>query len=222
MEYVSGFNLQRYLARTGPLEPSEVVPLARAIADGLGAAHAHGVIHRDVKPGNVLLGLDGSVKVTDFGIAGRLAGDSGPQPVFGTPGYLPPEALQGQTQGAPGDLFALGVIMYEALAGQIPVHGVNAQETLLRTQTGSLTVLRALNPDVPAELEELVLGLLERDPEKRRPASPKEAAAQLDSIARSHGWTWTLRADAIQDYTPTIRIDQGMLGGAQKSREKPL
>ena len=124
MELVEGISLERLLLQRGRLRPAEVIPLGAAIARGLAAAHARDIVHRDVKPANVMLGRDGSIKVTDFGIADLIAASVRADGlVFGTPGYLPPEALRGAGHNRAGDLFALGVVLYECLAGVKPFGG---------------------------------------------------------------------------------------------------
>src|SRR5439155_20242589 len=116
MEFVDGVSLEELL-RKGPLGRARAVPLLADVASALAAAHAIGMLHRDVKPGNVLIGRDGAVKLGDFGIASfvsaRMHGS-----VFGTPGYVAPEALRGQGFLPAADLFSLGAIAYRCLAGR--------------------------------------------------------------------------------------------------------
>ncbi len=191
MELVKGTDLHTLLCQMIRLPPELLVPLAAAVARGLSAAHSHGVVHRDIKPSNVLLGSDGSIKVTDFGIAAAVASmPSGPV-VVGTPGYIPPEALAGQPHTPTGDLFGLGVLMYEALAGRAPFEASSVQEVLVRTQVRRPEPLEALCPGIPEELAALVLGLLEPQPETRRPASARETAERLETAAATAGWRWS-------------------------------
>lgn len=192
MEFVDGMSLESFLAKTGTLRVDQAVPLIAHIARGLDAAHHAGVIHCDIKPANILLGRDGAIKVTDFGIARtavRTTGDlSG---TFGTPGYLPPEALLSAAFTPMADLFAVGAVFYEVLIGQPPHTGKNAQETLARTATAVPVSVRERNRSVPPAVDEIVLGLLEKDPTRRKPPSARELAEALDSIANKNGWKWT-------------------------------
>ena len=188
LEFVDGPSLQRYL-RSRSIPPAQVVPLGVAIARGLAAAHAHGVVHRDVKPGNVLLGRDGSIKVTDFGIAGAVS-TANTDSVFGTPGYLPPEVLKGGGYDQRGDLFAAGVVLYECLTGLLPFPGRNSQEILTSTLRREPQPLRPRVPGVPLDVESLVMGLLHTDPDERVPATAESLAQRLEAMSSANRWTW--------------------------------
>lgn len=195
MEFVDGMSLESYLARVGTLKLEMALPLIIQISRGLEAAHNAGVIHCDIKPANILLGRDGAIKVTDFGIArsairatGNISG------TFGTPGYLPPEALDSATFTPMADLFGVGAVFYELLTGQLPHAGRTPQETLLRTATTPAASVRERNKSVPPAIDDIILGLLEKDPKLRRPASARELANTLDAIADKQGWKWTAPA----------------------------
>lgn len=192
MELVDGTSLDRHLDRHGALPPNQVVPLGAAIARGLAAAHAQRIVHRDVKPANILLGRDGSIKIADFGIAGALSllavqADM----VFGTPGYLPPEGIRGAGQTDKGDLFALGVILYECLTGAMPFPGKSASDIMERTLEAPIASFRELKRDVPAGVAALVMGLLEREPERRSPESAEAVADRLGRLAMHNEWRWS-------------------------------
>lgn len=192
MEFVEGESLADHMAELGALPPRRVAPLGAAIARGLGAAHARNVVHRDMKPANVLLGRDHAVKVTDFGIAGLLTSLAGPaNMVFGTPGYLPPEALRGEGQGVAGDLFALGVVLYEALTGDRLYWGDELSVVTRRTLQEPVTPLTERLPRMPPELDALVLALLAKDP-ARRPADAQAVAAELEKLCAREGWEWLM------------------------------
>ncbi|HEX6899552.1 MAG TPA: serine/threonine protein kinase [Thermoanaerobaculia bacterium] len=191
MELVEGISLERLLLWKVRLDPDQVIPLAAAVSRGLAAAHAREVVHRDMKPANVLLGKDGSIKVADFGIADMVAAASQTRDrVFGTPGYLPPEALLGDGQGKAGDLFALGVILYECLCGSRPFGGLEVSDIMKTTLSGVIRPLSSRVPGgVPAELETLVLLLLERDP-VRRPSNAAALAEDLERMAAARNARW--------------------------------
>jgi serine/threonine-protein kinase len=190
LELVDGVSLEHLLLRRGRLSPQEVAPLGAAVAHGLAAAHSRDIVHRDVKPANVLLGRDGSIKVTDFGIADFVAAASRAEGlVFGTPGYLPPESLRGAGHTRAGDLFALGVILYECLTGAKPFGGVDVADMIQSTLFGVLKAPSARTQGIPADLETLVLLLLERDP-SRRPSNAAAVAEELDRIDAKHGFRW--------------------------------
>jgi serine/threonine protein kinase len=192
MEFVDGVSLDRYLTRGEPMPVDQAVLLGAGIARGLAAAHDHGVVHRDVKPGNVLLGRTGAIKVTDFGVAGPA-----PRPgekvrvVFGTPGYMAPECVEARSQPTPvGDLFSLGVILYECLSGVPLFTGKNAAQALMRTAAGEVPPLRRRRLDVPESLEKLVMGLLQTNPARRQPATGRDLAERLERLATSSSWKW--------------------------------
>jgi len=196
MEFVDGDTLRDVLKKEGPLVPRRAMEIVADVCAALDFSHRHGIVHRDVKPANVMLGRDGSIKVTDFGIADLVAAASNAEGlVFGTPGYLPPESLRGLGQGKPGDLFALGVILYESLCGAKPFGGIEASDVVQATLFGAVRPLRGrTEAGVPRELESLVLLLLERDPD-RRPSDAAAVAEELERMAAARGLRWTLNQD---------------------------
>lgn len=189
MEFVDGMTLQDCVQRTR-LGPDRVVPLLSAIASALASAHAVQLLHRDVKPGNVMLGRDGAIKLTDFGIAAYVSSCK-PGMVFGTPGYLPPEALRGQRVAAPADLFAVGALAYRCLTGRSAFRGRTSVEVLLSTLHAHVPPLRDAGVDAPPELEAIVAGLLEPDPQ-RRIGDAALLAGELGRMSEVWGWRWTM------------------------------
>src|SRR5437867_3825210 len=125
MEYVEGANLKEYIRREGRLSPERALQIAAQVCEALEFAHSHGVVHRDIKPQNILLTADGRVKVTDFGIARALSSATITQTgtVLGSVQYLSPEQARGTTVGRSADLYALGVVLYEMVTGQLPFDG---------------------------------------------------------------------------------------------------
>jgi serine/threonine-protein kinase len=213
MEFVDGMSLENLLTRTGTMRLELALPMIVQIARGLAAAHQAGVIHCDIKPANILLGRDGVIKVTDFGIArsaiqatGNISG------TFGTPGYLPPEALTSAAFTPMADLFGVGAVFYELLSGEPPHAGRNARETLVRTATMPAPSVRDRNKSVPPAVADVIAGLLEKDPSRRRPASARELADTLEAIADRNGWKWTAppiiagQAAAAESERPTASM----------------
>jgi hypothetical protein len=182
MELVDGEPLSALLAREGRLDVARTLDVLRQTAAALGAAHAAGVVHRDVKPGNVLVGADGVVKITDFGIAWSassvpltLTGQ-----VVGTAHYLSPEQAAGEKAGPASDVYALGMIAYECLAGRRAFDGENAVQIALRQLRDTPDPLPA---DVPDAVRSLVDRALLKDPAVRFPDGAAFGAAVDDVLA---------------------------------------
>ncbi len=196
MELIDGPSLRDVLRLQGSLAAKLVIPMAAAVADGLAMAHAREVIHRDVKPGNVLLGRDGAIKVSDFGLAFALStlavDESG---ISGTPGFVPPEVLSGRPYSAAGDLFGLGATLYESLTGTHPLAGGTLRETISNTLGGVVKPLGEALPEVPEELAGLVMALLAADPAERPGAAV--LAERLGFLASERRLRWS--ADALPE-----------------------
>lgn len=192
MEYVDGIGLDRYLEERGSLSWREVVPLAAGVAEGLAAAHARGLVHRDVKPGNVLLGHDGSVKLADFGLATyvHLRAEA-PGKVFGTPGFLAPEVLRGEPYDARADLFALGVLLFRALLGRYPFRGTEFRDIVRSTVRDPAPRPEELLHAMPPEMAGIVAELLAKDP-AARPHPTEALAARLARFGSEQGLIWRL------------------------------
>jgi eukaryotic-like serine/threonine-protein kinase len=173
MEYVEGETLADLLARRGRLPPAEAVELALQVCSGLEHAHRAGLVHRDIKPQNLLIRADGTVKITDFGIARSAHGtrltETGS--VLGTASYLAPEQAAGEEVTPAADVYAVGVVLYELLAGRTPRTPETLTQLVLRGEEQPIPPLRELAPEVPAELEDVVMRCLARIPEYRPPSA---------------------------------------------------
>jgi hypothetical protein len=179
MELIAGPPLSALL-RDGPLSPDRTARLLAQAATGLAAAHQAGLIHRDIKPGNLMIGPGGSVKITDFGIsyAAGSAPLTGTGLVLGTPAYLAPERMTGASATAAGDLYSLGIVGYQCLTGELPFTGDPLQLALAHRDR----VLPPLPSPVPAGLAALITALTAKDP-AARPASAAEVARQAAALA---------------------------------------
>jgi eukaryotic-like serine/threonine-protein kinase len=169
MEYVPGGTLKERIKDEGNLAPREAAEIASQVADALAVAHDRGVIHRDVKPQNVLLTASGKAKVSDFGIARAASSKTMTQAnsVLGTLAYMSPEQVRGDRVGPASDLYSLGVVLYEMLAGELPYRGDDPIATAMKHLDEPPRNPRETNPAVPEELGDLVVKLLAKDPEDR-------------------------------------------------------
>jgi serine/threonine protein kinase/Tfp pilus assembly protein PilF len=195
MELLEGQTLGRFLKQQG-VDWHRAIEIATAIADGLAAAHAKGIIHRDIKPQNIFLTTDGGVKILDFGLA-RLESkealasqpdhptlETQPGVLLGTVAYMSPEQLRGQPAEARSDLFALGCVLYEMVLGRHPFAGPTSAATMAAILHEPIPALSQSGRDRPAELDRLILRCLEKDPTRRFPSTGKLALA-LRSLGRS-------------------------------------
>ena len=183
MEYVPGGSLKDLILRRGPLGPSEAARLASQVAEALHAAHRRGIVHRDIKPQNVLLDEAGDAKVADFGIAlaASRSSTSGTNLLFGTPSYMSPEQAMGERVGPESDLYSLGVVLYEMLTGTVPFAAEGALATAMKHLTEPPLPPRRRNASVPEAMDALVMGLLSKDPEDRYPS----AAQLIEDLRRA-------------------------------------
>jgi eukaryotic-like serine/threonine-protein kinase len=178
MEFVDGPNLRRVLDERGPLPIAETARIGREVATALEHAHRQGVIHRDVKPANVLVPPGGSVKVTDFGIAKAGGGElTRTGTVVGTARYLAPEQLRGEPVDARTDIYALGLVLYEMLTGELPFHGDTEMAISLARLSVAPAPVGIGRPDTPAGLARLVMACLALEPADRPPNAQAVANA---------------------------------------------
>jgi serine/threonine-protein kinase len=181
MEYVEGTTLGEEVKQRGPLEPTEVVDLALQVCGGLEHAHAAGLVHRDIKPQNLLLRADGTVKIADFGIARAAETTKLTQigSVLGTAAYLSPEQALGEEVTAAADIYSLGCVLFELLTGRTPYVFKTLPELVTKHREEAIEPLREVRPDVPERLEAAVMHALARNPAYR----PESAAALAQELA---------------------------------------
>jgi serine/threonine-protein kinase len=179
MEYVDGETLEAMLRRVRTLDPPRAVDLMIQACAGLDAAHAAGLVHRDIKPQNLLVGADGVLKIVDFGIARYDDGQgmTATGTVLGTAAYLAPEQAAGESVTAAADIYALGAVLYELLTGR-PPRQIESLAELVPHVDDAITPVRELAPETPRELELVVMRCLARYPQYR-PASAAELAHDL-------------------------------------------
>ncbi len=195
-EYVEGATLRQKLAR-GRLEPAVAADIAAQIAKALMAAHAHGIVHRDIKPDNVMIRNDNLVKVLDFGIAKLTEAISGQAidsalgaaslslsqvgVVIGSAKYMSPEQARGQTVDARSDLFSLGVVLYEMIAGRVPFEGQTVSDVIAEVLKGTPPSLDSLNPNIPRQITEIADKAMGKDRVTRYQCA-KDMLADLQEV----------------------------------------
>jgi eukaryotic-like serine/threonine-protein kinase len=181
MEFEEGGRLEDRVGEQ-PQEPLEAARWVEVLARAMHSAHEHGIVHRDLKPANVLLAADGTLKITDFGLAKRLdePGQTMTGAVLGTPSYMPREQAAGQAQdvGPTADVYSLGAILYYLLTGQPPFKAATGTETLQQVLTNDPVPVRQFRPEVPHELEAICHKCLRKAPAERY-ASAAELADDL-------------------------------------------
>jgi serine/threonine protein kinase len=184
MELLEGCTLEQYLDRNKPLSLRQKLRIGRETALGLAAVHKAGMIHRDIKPGNLWLeSPSGRIKVLDFGLARpQSADDAGP--TFGTPAYMAPEQSAGHLLDARCDLYSLGVVMFRLTTGRLPFADLNAIALLDRAAAEPAPDVREFSPDIPTELADIIARLLSKDPVSR-PNSARQVADELHALEKS-------------------------------------
>lgn len=202
LEYVQGMNLRDYLNRKGPLEPSVFVNVLRKVAAALEAAAERDIVHRDIKPDNVLITKKGEVKVADFGLARQTGGEelrlTQTGVTMGTPLYMSPEQLHGQQVDGRSDVYSLGVMSYHMLAGRPPFHGETAVAVALQHVSATPTPLEEIRPDVPVELCRLVERMMAKSAADR-PQTPAEILRELQRLKEKGVLGSTRRAEIAPD-----------------------
>ena len=201
MEYVPGGMLKDLILRDGPLDSGTAASYGYQVAEALGAAHAKGVVHRDIKPQNVLITTSGHAKVADFGIAraASAASQTRTGTVMGTAGYMSPEQALGHPATPKSDLYSLGVVLYEAVTGKLPFTADNPIAVSMKHVNEAPRPPKALNPALPDGMNAIIMRLLSKDPDDRYP----DADALAEDLWRARRGTAVAAAEAKTVETPT-------------------
>lgn len=190
MQLVNGKSLRQLLDEQKKLSPDLTIHIGQCVASALDAAHQAGMVHRDVKPGNILITPDGRVLLTDFGIAKGLepTGDdlTNDNIMMGTAKYLSPEQVRGKRLDGRADLYSLGLVLYECLAGRVPFLGQNDADTALARLQRDPTDITSLRATLPPGLPELIHRLLARRPDRRYSSGAEVRAALAEIATRAH------------------------------------
>lgn len=169
MELVEGITLKEYIERKGRLSHKEIISIAIQMCTGIGAAHAANIIHRDIKPQNVIISRDGKVKVTDFGIAKAVTSNTISTNAMGSVHYTSPEQARGGFSDAKSDIYSIGITLYEMATGQVPFDGDSTVAVAMKHLQQEITPPSELVPDIPYSLEQIILKCTQKNGERRYP-----------------------------------------------------
>ncbi|MBW8825079.1 MAG: Stk1 family PASTA domain-containing Ser/Thr kinase [Acidobacteria bacterium] len=219
MEYIDGRSLSQIVRDEGPLEPTRAAEITQSIAGALGFAHRNGVIHRDVKPGNVLLAPQGQVKVTDFGIARAVSASENltqTGTVMGTATYFSPEQARGEPVDPRSDVYSLGIVLYELLVGAPPFTGDSPVSVAYKHVSEQAELPRRRNPRIPAPLEAVTMRALAKNPANRYDSADDFAAdlrrfiegapVQAESVLAAEDFTQAVGTTAAGEATRAIPL----------------
>ncbi|MFZ2052860.1 MAG: protein kinase [Candidatus Aminicenantales bacterium] len=219
MEYVRGEDLRSLIRRTEKLTVGKAVLIARQVAEGLGEAHKLGVVHRDLKPGNIMIDKEGNAKIMDFGIARSLhaAGTTAEGAIIGTPEYMSPEQVEGKPADQRSDIYSLGIILYEMVTGRPPFEGDSPFSVAYKHRHEAPEEPRKFNPHVPDAFNRVILRCLEKDREARYQTA-QELLADLEKMESeapvSAETAWTARKPLpSKDITVTFSLRKLLLPG---------
>jgi serine/threonine-protein kinase len=189
MEFLEGQTLERLMREVRPMPESDALRIVSQICDALDYLHRHDVVHRDLKPQNIMVCNDGSVRVMDFGIAKAAASRrltfGGFSPTMGTPDYMAPEQVKGQRGDERTDIYSLGAMLYEMVTGRVPFEGQNAYMVMKARLIGDPVAPRVYNPKIRLEVEEIILHAMARNPADRY-RSVAEMKAEVDAPEKVH------------------------------------
>ncbi len=209
MELVEGITLKRFIERKGKLEIKEAVGIGIQIAQGMEAAHDNHIIHRDIKPQNIIISRDGKVKVTDFGIAKATNSNTITSNAMGSVHYLSPEQARGGYSDEKSDIYSLGVTLYEMLSGKVPFAGDNTVSVALLHIQGEAMPLRELDPEIPVSIDKIVQKCMQKRPERRYHTASELIADLKRAITNPDGDFVQIPAFVASD-SPTINISDDL------------
>jgi len=173
MEFVPGENLKRLIKRIGQFSKSKALSIAQQVCEGLAEAHRQGVVHRDLKPQNIMVDHEGNARIMDFGIARSIRDKSITETgvIIGTPEYMSPEQVEGIGVDHRSDLYSLGIILFEMLTGKVPFQGKTPLSVILKHKTEQPPDPREFDAQIPVEISRMILKCLEKDKDKRYPTA---------------------------------------------------
>lgn len=212
MEYIEGKTLKQLLNKRESLTLTEVIDIMTQLTDGIAHAHESYIIHRDIKPQNIMIEDDGKIKITDFGIAMALNATQITQTnsVMGSVHYLPPEQASGKGATIKGDIYSLGILMYELLTGTVPFKGDNAVEIALKHMKDKIPSVRKQNPAIPQSVENIILKAAAKNPRNRYETAREMHEDLVTCLSEEHAndkkITFEYPENDIDDSTPTPKV----------------
>ncbi len=207
MELAEGMTLKRYIRRYGRLSVRETVDFSIQIASGIQAAHEHNIVHRDIKPQNIIVSDSGKIKVTDFGIAKAATGDTIASSTMGSVRYLSPEQARGGYSDARSDIYSLGITMYEMATGKVPFDGENTVAIALMHLRDEIVPPRNYFPDIPVSLEKIILKCTKKRPEERYQTAA-ELIADLRQVFTSPDGNYVYMNPQVDDSPTRTRSEE--------------
>lgn len=215
MELARGMTLKNYIRRYGRLSARETVDFSIQIASAIQAAHDHGIVHRDIKPQNILVSDSGKIKVTDFGIAKAATSDTVSSNAMGSVRYLSPEQARGGYSDSRSDIYSLGITIYEMATGRVPFDGDNSVAIALMHLRARVTPPREYFPDIPVSLENIILKCVRKRPEERY-QSARDLISDLNRVFESPDGDYVY-LDSLVDDSPTKARDKEEIEAIKRS-----
>lgn len=221
MELVEGITLKSFIEKKGHLDIKEATGIAIQIARGMEAAHNNHIIHRDIKPQNIIISKEGKVKVTDFGIAKATTSNTITSNAMGSVYYISPEQARGGYSDEKSDIYSLGVTLYEMLTGQVPFSGENTVSVALSHIQEEPKSIRTLNPAVPVSLERIVQKCMQKKAERRYLNAETLIEDLKKSLTEPDG-NFVQLASAVVDDSPTVQFTEGEINAIRSGASKKV
>ncbi|MBQ1317065.1 MAG: Stk1 family PASTA domain-containing Ser/Thr kinase [Lachnospiraceae bacterium] len=219
MELVEGITLKEYIAKKQKLSVREATSIAIQVSMGLAAAHAQGIVHRDIKPQNIIISTDGKVKVTDFGIARAASSNTISANVMGSVHYSSPEQVRGGYSDAKSDIYSLGISLYEMVTGRVPFDGETTVAIAIKHLQDEMDPPSKYTPDLPYSLEQIIYKCTQKSPDRRYDSVNDLIADLKHSLTDPNGHFVTLTP--LADHAATVQISNAELAAIKAGSVRP-